>query len=199
MSGMKKNPVQRTAQQNKTQKLIEDQQILALLRLGDPEAVAYWLQNYEQRMLRFVATKVSVKQDAQELVQDIFMSCLRHLPLYRGEATIWTWMVSVARHEIADYYRKKYAKKALQLLPLSEFLLSVKVGDAHDVAEQVGVVLSRMSTRSRELLLEKYVDGKAVATIAREQDKTEKAIEAQLYRARNEFRDQFAVVLVQEE
>lgn len=140
-----------------------------------------------------------MKQDVQELVQDVFMSCLRHLPLYRGEATIWTWMVSVTRHEIADFYRKKYAKKALQLLPLSELLLSVQIGDAHEVAEQVSTVLSRMSERSRELLMQKYVDGRAVASIAREQAKSEKAVEAQLYRARNEFREQYAVVAALEQ
>ncbi|MEX0896306.1 MAG: RNA polymerase sigma factor [Patescibacteria group bacterium] len=183
-----------SAQQQK-----EDRQILSLLRLGDPDAVAYWLQHYEQWLERFVATKVSEKSDVQELVQDIFMSCLQHLPLYRGDAAIRTWMISVARHEIADYYRKKYAKKALKLLPLSELLLSAKVNDAHDVAEQVGAVLSRMSTRSRELLMQKYVDGKAVATIAQEQDSKEKAVEARLYRARNEFREQYSLVLDLEE
>jgi len=170
----------------------EDRQIFTLLRLGDPDAVAYWLQTYEPRLYKHLLAKVGNPQDAQELTQDTFMSCLRHLPLFRGDAMIWTWMVAVARHEVADYFRKKYAKKALQLLPLSEFLLATKLETTQEIAEQVGAALSHMSHSSRELLLEKYVDGKRVAMIAREQNQTEKAVESQLYRARIEFREQYA-------
>lgn len=172
----------------------EDAQIIALLKLGDPDAVAYWLQTYERRLYRFFLSKVSHPSDAQELTQDTFMSCLKHLPLFRGDSKIWTWMMSVARHEVSDYFRKKYAKRALQLLPLSELLLTTKLESTEELADQVGQALSRMSAVSRELLLQKYVDGKRVAVIAAEQDQSEKSIESQLYRARLEFREQFVAV-----
>jgi RNA polymerase sigma-70 factor, ECF subfamily len=97
-------------------------------------------------------------------------------------------MLSIARHEVADYYRRKYAKKALQTLPLSDFLLSLRVDDSSEVSLQVRKILSQMSEYSRELLLRKYVDGKKVAELAKEMGRSAKSIESELFRARREFR-----------
>jgi len=50
------------------------------------------------------------------------------------------------------------------------------------------LVLKKMAKRSRELLMQKYVDKKRIKDLAKELGKTEKAIESELFRARKEFR-----------
>ena len=97
-------------------------------------------------------------------------------------------MVGVAKHEVADYYRRKYAKKAVQTLPLSQFLLAEPVADAHEISLKVMTVLKKMSTYSKELLLKKYIDKQSVEMIADDLGKTAKSIESELFRARKEFK-----------
>jgi DNA-directed RNA polymerase specialized sigma24 family protein len=97
-------------------------------------------------------------------------------------------MQSVLRHEIADYYRKRYAKKFIQTIPLSDFLLEQNYRDAASSAELVSLVLKRMVQKNRELLLKKYVDCKRVKEIALEMGNTVKAVESDLFRAREEFK-----------
>lgn len=167
---------------------IEESQIVELLKLGDPAAVEYWFSEYESPLKAFVQTKIDSTHDVDEIVQETFLSCLKQLPLFRGDASLQTWMFSVARHEIADFYRKKYAKKALQLLPLSQELLGTKIDNSHEVSEKVKIVLAQMTASSRELLQKKYVDGMRVLDIANELNRSVKSIESELFRARNEFR-----------
>ena len=62
-------------------------------------------------------------------------------------------MMHILQHEVADYYRKRYAKKFIHLFPLSEFLLQEPVESADEVAEHVKHVLAAMAEESRELLL----------------------------------------------
>lgn len=168
--------------------MIDDKQLFFQLKQGDPHAVEQWFKLYHSRLLKLILTRVSLKKDAEEITQDTFMSCLKHLPLFRGESAIWTWMVKISQHEVADYYRKRYAKKAIHALSLDEFLLSTKINNAHDTSEKVKLVLSQMSQEYREILLMKYVDNKKVKEIAEILERTVKAIESDLFRARVEFR-----------
>ncbi len=165
-----------------------ESQLVARLKRGDSAAVREWFSGYKEEIIGMISAKVSVDADVDELVQQTFLNCLRQLPLFRGESSLKTWMCAVARHEVADYYRKKYAKKALQTLPLSELVLGTPLHDAHITSQKVSAVLDKMSDRSRELLLQKYVDGKQVVAIATDFGKSVKAIESELFRARGEFR-----------
>lgn len=166
----------------------EERQLIELLKMGDSAAVTLWYDRYQRRIQRFISTKVDLRQDAEELTHQTFLNCLKNLPLFLGNSSLLTWMLSIARHEVADYFRKKYAKKALRTLPLSEFLLTPPTYDAHDTSAKVAAVLQKMNAYSRELLYKKYVDCKKVAVIALEVGKSVKAVESELFRARTEFK-----------
>lgn len=165
-----------------------EDQLLALLKKGDKRAVDEWFKTFHPQILRFIKTKVGNHKDSEELAQEVFLSCLQSLPLFRGKSKIFTWMCSVARHEVADYYRKKYAKKALKLMPIGDMLLKQEILDASQTSQQVAKTLAEMKKSYRELLLLKYVDQKQVKKIARELGRSVKAVESDLFRARLQFK-----------
>lgn len=172
---------------------MKDKVLLGRLKSGEAKAVREWYGEYNPRILQFISKKISSSSDCEEIAQEVFVGCLKHLPLFRGRASIFTWMCSIARHEVADYYRKKYAKKALKYVPLGEMILGGEIHDAHESADKVKQVLSEMKAESGELLLKKYVDRKKVSEIGLELGKTAKAIESDLFRARREFRRLYVV------
>ena len=175
-----------------TQQTRQDVELLAKLKAGDAKAVRQWFSSYHDRLLKLIQQRVSSEKDAEELVQDTFLGCLKHLPLFRGESSIWTWMARIAHHEVADYYRKRYAKKFLHLLPLSELFAVEPIADSHEISQKVRQVLSRMASEEREILQMKYVDKKKVKQIAREMGRTVKSVESILFRARVEFRRMYS-------
>jgi len=170
-------------------RLSSDKKLISRLRQGKPAASREWFEKYHPQLLRFVLFKISNHNDAEEIVQEIFINCLKHLPVFNETSSILTWMKSIARHEIADYYRKKYAKKAVCTLPLFESLSDELLSDSQEVAQKVSLVLKKMRKDYRELLLLKYVDGKRIKTIARELKRSFKSVEADLFRARKDFKE----------
>lgn len=174
--------------------LLKEQALLKSLRAGKPGAVRQWFRWYAPSLLRVARQKISSPEDAEEIVQETFVNCLRQLSLFQERARLNTWMVSILRHEIADYYRKKYAKRALQVIPLANLIIAQPVRDASETSQQVRAVLSRMTSERKELLLMKYVDKKKVKDIARHWQTTVKAIESELFRARREFRTLYVEV-----
>lgn len=166
------------------------------LKKGSKSAVQIWFKQYFPKMLNYALTRVSNQEIAEEIVQESFINCLKNLHFFQEKSSLWTWMVSILKHEIADHYRKVYAKKAIKLLPIGDFILgkeddlgSLLISDSHEVSERVRNTFAQMSDYYRELLYLKYVDNKKVKEIARELKKTVKSIESDLFRARNEFRE----------
>jgi RNA polymerase sigma-70 factor (ECF subfamily) len=167
----------------------DNEQILTeALKTGDELAVEYWFKKYRPTLTKIAVPKVPNLNVAAEIVQETFINCLQTLNLFKGNSSLLTWMQSVMRHEIADYYRKRYAKKFIQTIPLSDFLLEQNYKDAAGSAELVTLVLKRMVKENRELLLKKYVDCKKVKDIALEIGDSVKAVESDLFRARQEFK-----------
>jgi RNA polymerase sigma-70 factor (ECF subfamily) len=168
--------------------------MLALLKLGDATAVKAWYERYTADISRFIATKIDTTADVEELTQEVFMNALRQLPLFRGGSTLLTWMISIARHEVADYYRKKYAKKALKTFPLGELLVKDDIKDIEYTTEKVKQVLQSMTPKYRSLVMAKYMDSLSVQEIAAQLQRSVKAIESDLFRARQEFKALYVTV-----
>lgn len=172
-----------------------EKKLLIQLRQGRKGAVREWYESYYDDLYDYVAYKVSKNKDVEEIVQETFINCLKHVSVFAGRSSISTWMKSIARHEIADYYRKKYAKKALQTVPLHKLCLGHEEVINHEqVVYKVKSALSKIRTDYKELLLLKYVDNKKVKTIAQELGRSFKSVEADLFRARRDFKEVYATI-----
>ncbi len=169
--------------------------LLQKLRHGKSQAVKLWYRKYYDELYQYVAYKVEKHKDIEEVVQETYINCLKHVTVFKGEASIATWMKSIARHEIADFYRKKYAKKALETIPLHKLCLGEKKRiSQQELTVKVKKVLNTIRGDYKELLLLKYVDQKKVKTIAQELGRSYKSVEADLFRAREDFKEVYATL-----
>lgn len=165
----------------------ETRLLRALLR-GESQAVREWYALYAPGLIRYAERKLSSRDVAQELVQETFMNSLKNLRLFRNQSSLLTWMTGILNHEIADYYRKQYAKRAIKIIPLADWLFHESVDTSPETPLKVQMTLDKMVGVQRELLLQKYIDGKRVKQIAAELGRSVKSIESELFRARAEFR-----------
>ncbi len=170
-----------------------EKELLFQLRKGNQPAVTQWYRLYMPRLLRFVRSKIAHHRDSEEICQDIFLSCLENISVFKGDSSLFTWMCAVAKHEIADYFRKKYAKKVVQMVPFAEVFLPEHIMDMHLTSEIVRKVLKKLSPRERELLLLKYIDRQSVESIAQTLHMSFKATESALFRAKRSFRLLFVI------
>ncbi len=167
------------------------QDLIKKIKQGQPQAVKKWFTLYKPDLMRIALTKVSNQADAQDIVQETFINSLKNIHSFNEKSSLKTWMISILRHETADYYRKKYAKKAIKTIPLGEYLLKYQLEDSSKVNEKVKKVLGKMLKKRKKMLLLKYVDGYSVKEIAKKMGKSFKSIEAELYRARQSFKKSY--------
>ncbi|GAB4026371.1 MAG: RNA polymerase sigma factor [Candidatus Microgenomates bacterium] len=169
-----------------------DQLVLDVLAGKKGAATAFYRQ-YAPKLRRFLAAKLPNEADAEELLQDTFLSVFDSLPIYRGESSVISWIYSIARHEVADFYRKRYVRQLVEKTnPLFEELIETvetpeRVWDKSKVRARFFAAYKSLNQSYQDVLSYRYELSLSVKEIAIKMKMTFKATESLLYRARTAF------------
>ena len=114
---------------------------------------------------------------------------------YLQKCSEFSWVCSIAKHKIIDYYRKKKIKTILfSVSPIFEEIADKALTPERDVLknelkDEIKKTLSELKEGYKNLLRLKYIEGKKVTEIAKETKLTVKAVESRLIRAKKQFRE----------
>ncbi len=72
-----------------------------------------WLALYGDMLYQYALPRVSDQLIAEDLVQDTFLSGLRGLGNYKGEASEKNWLFTILKNKIIDHYRKMAKEKPI--------------------------------------------------------------------------------------
>jgi len=71
-----------------------------------------WVRDHADYLFNFALYKVSDEEMAQDLVQDTFVAGLKAMDTFQGNSSERTWLVSILKRKIIDYYRKSAVRKS---------------------------------------------------------------------------------------
>jgi RNA polymerase sigma-70 factor (ECF subfamily) len=168
------------------------QEVLA----GRKGAATAFYKEYASKLRWYLNTKLP-EGEVEEILQDTFLSAFDSLPLYRGESSIATWLISIARHEVADFYRKRYVRQAVEkTAPLfenmvSEILSPEFVMEKQKIEKRFFGTYHGLTKQYQDILSYRYELSMSVKEIAERMEMSFKATESLLYRARLAFREAY--------
>lgn len=175
---------------------MNDEKLIKKAICGDKRAEAQIYRQYKSRLLNYIKQKAS-PEVAQELMQETFISVFKSLPTFKGRSKFFSWMCSIARHEVADYYRKKKLKTMVfSKLPFLKGLVSEALGpdlalEEKQLKSRVKEALLNINEGYSQVLRLKYWQEMSMKQIAKKGKTTVKAVESKLSRARKAFKDEF--------
>ena len=188
--------------------MTEERMLVARMLRGDQAAFLEFFEANVGPLFRFALPRVGGDANiAEDVVQATLCRAMRKLSTYRGEAALLTWVTTICRREIADWFERRHATPPM--LELTDDLPEIRAAiesmstnvaaDAmrrKEVAEMVQMILDRLPSRYGDVLEWKYIDGLSVAEIAGRLGLASKAAESLLTRARVAFRDAFTAAEV---
>ena len=87
---------------------MNDSNIIALQQAGEYEkAFNAIVDAYSERLYWHVRRFLNNHEDANDMMQDIFMKIWKGLPSFRGGSQIYTWTYRIATNEVMSLLRKK--------------------------------------------------------------------------------------------
>lgn len=82
-----------------------------------------WVDKYGDQLFAFARSRVTSETIAEDIVQDTFLSAWKARESFRGDASEKSWLYTICRNKITDYYRK--AAKELEQYGVDDY------GSAH--------------------------------------------------------------------
>lgn len=70
-----------------------------------------WINLYSDYLFNYTISRVNDREIAKDLVQDTFVAGLHSMKNFKGEASERTWLISILKRKIIDYYRKINSNK----------------------------------------------------------------------------------------
>ena len=81
--------------------------LLEGIRRGDSEAWSQLVDRYRGRLFAFATSRMRSSADAEDVLQDAFMTFLKGLGRFRGEAGLETYLFTILRRRMVDFFRGK--------------------------------------------------------------------------------------------
>jgi RNA polymerase sigma-70 factor (ECF subfamily) len=154
---------------------------------GDETAWVSFHREYSGRIHRYLLAPFKGNDDmASEVLQVTFTRIARHAREFSEEAVLWHWVTRLARTAAIDELRKR-GRREESLRELAQEP-TAEEAESSDWSELLQQALAQMETTERELLQQKYLEGRSVREIALAGADSEKAVESRITRARGKLR-----------
>ena len=141
---------------------------------------------YSDEIWRFTSSQLSRREDAEDIVQEVFAVALSNFGKLGRVDDQRLWMLAVARKKVAGFLRKKYRRGEQ---PLTEADAVEAAGEASEVQEAVRMGIKSLPEAHAQALILKYVNGLSTSEVSRVMRKSLPATNSLLQRARESFRE----------
>ncbi|WP_342779080.1 RNA polymerase sigma factor [Paenibacillus hemerocallicola] len=85
-----------------------------VVQSGDPEALLNDLmQTYGEDVWKYACFLTKRREAADDIAQDVFWKAYRHLPSFRGECSVKTWLLRITRRTALNYLRSAFVRKVM--------------------------------------------------------------------------------------
>ncbi len=177
-------------------------EFISRLRSRDPDAIALLYRDTGQMIYNYILYRVNGKTAiAEDIQSEVYCDIINHVSSLTNSHNLKAWIFRIARSKIANYFRANQKERKWQIKSPPEDL-SIDSGMQSPeinllIKEHKLLIHSaflRLDETQRDILKLKYLEDLSVREIAIKYEKTEKAVESVLYRARKEFARELGIL-----
>jgi RNA polymerase sigma-70 factor, ECF subfamily len=160
----------------------------------DLAAFSTLYQRYAQQLYRYLLVRVGNIDDAQDLTSQTFLAAMQGLQSYRGQQPFIAWLLGIARHKVADQFRRRPEVELdeAETIAAADETVDEQVSRQLEI-EQVTRKLQRIAPERAEALSLRLFGGLEVSEIARVMNKNEAAVRMLIFRGLRDLQGQLNV------
>jgi RNA polymerase sigma-70 factor, ECF subfamily len=183
---------------HRTPPVIEDGErtLLSAVARGDEGAVHELYRKHGDAVMQFIYRRVDERlEDAEDITVDTFLTAVDLARGFDPRSSVRTWLCGIAKVRIIDHYRRRDRSHRIpssKVEPLDERLASgftfEQLLEDLEARRVVDAMLAELSEDEREALRLRYGDELSTREASILMNRTERAVESLLTRARNKAR-----------
>lgn len=173
----------------------DDATLIAAARDGDRRAVDELLARYEPRIYRFGLRMCGDEDSAREVLQETMLAAFKHLPGFRGQASLSTWLFQIARSFCIKERRGVRPTVELDTDLEDASPTPESSAHAHQIGRALSAAISELPAEQREVLVLRDIEGLSAEEAATVVGIEVGALKSRLHRARMALREKLADVV----
>ena len=150
----------------------DESKLISLSKQGDPEALASLYACYVERITRYVYSRVTDHQLAEDITSRIFLKMLEKLDTYQvGQSPVIAWLYRMAHNAVIDHYRLKRTFISLEDVNQAEAKQEDGIEEKLELqikSQQLRAALQVLTEEQQRVLILKFIDGLSTREIARQ-------------------------------
>lgn len=181
--------------------MVEDQAAIDQVLNGDYDAFEELVEKYQGRVYRHLRKMVKDKQQAEDLLQETFLSAYKGLKGFSGSSSFSTWLFRIATNAALMFLRKKRPESVeyddqigstgdRSMMNVSpEFVMTpLEVLLSREGKEIIEQAIDGLPILYRTVIVLRDVEGFSLKEVADIMDTSVAAVKSRLHRARNSVR-----------
>jgi RNA polymerase sigma factor (sigma-70 family) len=182
---LKKSPETSSSKSTKVQ---ETEELVALLKHADTrrEAFPALVKKYDRSVYSIVRKMVVTHDDADDIVQEVFIKVWNNLDNFKWESSLFTWIYRIAVNEALQFLRKK-RRWSLFSSGITEELQNALVSDkwieGDEVQRKLQKAILQLPDKQRLVFNLKYYEDLTYEQIAEITDSSVGSLKASFHHA----------------
>ncbi|WP_326732672.1 RNA polymerase sigma factor [Streptomyces phaeochromogenes] len=155
---------------------------------GDEDAFAVLVQRHAAALIRLATSLLGTGAEAEDAVQDAFLSAWRRLPEFQGRSSFGTWMYRIVTNRCLSLLRARKPVAPLEAagdVPAAEHATSpARITEGRDAVRELREALDLLSAEQRACWVLRELDGRSYEFVADAVGISQAAVRARVFRAR---------------
>jgi RNA polymerase sigma factor (sigma-70 family) len=167
-------------------KLQGDEKLIAMCRAGNPGAFETIVDRYQGRLLGFCRQMLSSTEDAEDVLQEVFVNAYKAMLADEREINLRPWLYRIARNRCLNYLRKPKAdaQESMDMVPEVDAASTAEMVHNREEFRQILSDVNKLPETQRSALLLREMDALSYEEIAAAMDTTVPSVKSLLVRAR---------------
>ncbi len=167
----------------------DDKALLALYRQPDTreKGFTYIIQKYQERLYWHIRRLVVDHEDANDVLQNVFIKVWKNLEGFREDAQLFTWLYKIATNECLTFLEQQKRKSAVSLSDvetgLSNKLRADGQFDANKLEWKLQKAILSLPEKQRVVFNLRYYDEMPYEEMSRVLETSEGALKASYHHA----------------
>jgi RNA polymerase sigma factor (sigma-70 family) len=167
-------------------KLQGDEKLIAMARSGNAGAFEMIVDRYQGRLLGFCRQMLGSTEDAEDVLQEVFVNAYRAMLADEREINLRPWLYRIARNRCLNHLRKPSAdaQESMDMVPEVEAASTAEKVHNREEFRQIISDVNKLPETQRSALLLREMDALSYEEIADAMETTVPSIKSLLVRAR---------------
>ena len=173
----------------------DDLELLAQFRQPETKERAYTsiVRKYQERLYWHIRRMVVNHEDANDVLQNVFIRVWNGLDNFREDSKLYTWLYRVATNECLSFLEQQKKKASVSLSDVEEGLINQvraeKDFDAQKIEWKLQLAIQKLPEKQRIVFSLRYYDEMPYEEMSRVLDTSEGALKASYHHAVKKIED----------